>query len=603
MNRQVLDCASPLALLQRWFKQRQRTGAVQNAGAPRWPSSPLPRTILVCIVCLAVGIAQAGSQAVRSRTGMVISASDPASKVGAEVLREGGNAADAAVATAFALAVTHPTAGNIGGGGFLLYWATNGQAVAYDFREAAPARASPTMFLVNGVYKAELHHNSYLSVGVPGTVAGLYLAWEQQGDKRPKLSWARLVEPAVRLARDGFVVSDGLARSLKEELLQQTTSSATIAQFTKEGKAYMAGDILKQPVLAKTLQRIAAKGPAGFYQGATARAIVEEMQSHGGLITFQDLTGYKARSVTNLVRGDYRGYEVISMPLPSSGGVGLIEMLNILEGYDLKANGWGSATNVHRMVEAMKRAYADRARYLGDPSFNANMPLNRLLSKEYAAELRKTISDEQTCPSSTSFEWPREGEHTTHISVVDADGNAVALTYTLEQEYGLKMVVPGAGFLLNNELGDFNPAAGLTTTNGLIGTAANLAQPLKRPLSSMTPTILLKNGRLFMVTGSPGGRTIIATVLHTIVNVVDFGMNAQEAVDAGRFYHQWLPDEINYERFALSPDTIRLLIAKKHLVNEMPRQGVAEVIVYDPTNNIAYGGVDRRQSDGGAAFP
>jgi gamma-glutamyltranspeptidase/glutathione hydrolase len=562
---------------------------------------PAAGIIVAGIVALAQVELGAGTPPVCSQTGMVISASDLASKIGAQVLSEGGNAVDAAVATAFALAVTHPTAGNIGGGGFLLCRFTNGQAVAYDFRESAPAAASPTMFTTNGVYDPGLHHNSYRSVGVPGTVAGLYLAWEQQRN----LPWKRLVEPAVRLARDGFTVTDGLARSLKQGLLQETTNRAALDQFTRQGKPYAAGDTLKQPLLAATLQRIANEGPAGFYEGETARAIADEMTAHGGPMTLQDLKAYKARVVTNLVRSTYRGYDVISMPPPSSGGVCLIELLNILEGYDLAGMGWGSATNVHRMAEAMRRVYADRARYLGDPyaPFNTNMPLQRLLSKEYAAQLRSTINDEQTRPSSTNFAWRKEGEDTTHLSVVDGAGNAVSLTYTLEERYGLKVVVPGAGFLLNNELGDFNPAPGLTTTNGLIGTPANLAQPFKRPLSSMTPTIVLKNGRVFMVTGSPGGRSIIGTVLQTIVNVVDFGMNAQEAVDAGRFYHEWLPDEITYERSALSAVTIRALEGKKHRLREIRSQGVAEVIVFDVARNALEGGCDRREPGGGVAFP
>jgi len=463
------------------------------------------------------------------------------------------------------------------------------------------------MFVQNGQYDPGLHHNSYLSVGVPGTVAGLYLAWKEQGSKKNHISWKRLLEPAIKLARDGFTVTDGLARSLEKELLNETTNQAAILQFSKKGKPYATGDTLKQPALAATLGLIAKDGPAGFYEGATARAIDEEMRANGGPITLQDLKNYKARSVTDVVRGTYRGCEIISMPPPSSGGVGLVEMLNILEGYDLAAMGWGSATNVHRMVEAMKRAYADRAHYLGDPYplVNANMPPARLLTKEYAAQLRMTIRDDCASPSAIDFSWPGESENTTHLSVVDAVGNAVALTYTLEDSYGLKVVVPGASFLLNNELGDFNAAPGLTTTNGLIGTPPNLARPFKRPLSSMTPTILLKDGRLFMVTGSPGGRTIIGTVLHTIVNVVDFGMNAQEAVDAGRFYHEWFPDEIAYERFALSPDTLQVLERKMghHRLRKIRGPGVAEVIIFDPKDHISEVGVDRRQPDGGAAFP
>ncbi len=568
-------------------------------------SGPAFSALALLLGALVLSTPRAGSYAVRSQTGMVLSASGFASQAGAEVLGEGGNAVDAAVATAFVLAVTHPSAGNIGGGGFLVCWFTNGQAAAYDFREAAPAGASPTMFLSKGVYDARLHHNSYRSVGVPGTVAGLYLAWQERRSKRDNLSWKRLIEPAVLLARKGFVVSDGLARSLESDLLRHSPNRAAFEQFTRKGKPFVPGQVLKQPALAATLERIANEGPPGFYQGATARAIVHEMEANGGLITLQDLKDYRAKAVANPLRGSYRGYDVLTMPPPSSGGVCLVEMLNVLEGYDLAGPGWGAATNVHRMAETMKRVYADRARHLGDPygQFNPNMPLARLLSKEYALSLRNSISDDLTTPSPTNFAWPHESEQTTHISVVDGAGNAVALTYTLEDSYGLKAVVPGAGFLLNNELGDFNAAPGLTTTDGLIGTAPNLAQAFKRPLSSMTPTIVLKNGRLFMVTGSPGGRTIIATVLHTILNVVDFGMNAQEAVDAGRFYHQWLPDEIGYERFAFSPDTVRLLREKKHRLKEKTSQGVAEVILYDPARHIAEGGVDRRQADGAAGFP
>jgi gamma-glutamyltranspeptidase/glutathione hydrolase len=462
------------------------------------------------------------------------------------------------------------------------------------------------MFMTNGAYDPRLHHKSYLAVGVPGTVAGLYLAWEEHGSHKERLTWNRLVEPAVKLAREGFTVSRGLARSLQEELLKQTTNEATRAQFTKNGKPYAPGDRLEQTDLASTLQRIANQGPAGFYSGPTAQYIVDDMQKHGGLITLQDLNGYQAKSITNLVTGTYRGYEVMSMPPPSSGGVALIEILNIIEGYDLAKMGWGSPTNVHRMVEAMKRAYADRAHYLGDPypPFNTNMPLSRLLSKEYAAELRKGIDDERVSPSSIDFTWPHESNHTTHLSVVDGAGNAVALTYTIEEEYGLKAVVPHGGFLLNNELGDHNAAPGLTTTNGLIGTPPNLAQPFKRPLSSMTPTLLLKEGRLFMVTGSPGGRTIIGTVLHTILNVVDFGMNAQAAVDAGRFYHEWFPDEITYERSALSPATLQALRKLGHnRLKEIKSQGVAEVITFDAVHNVSEGGIDRREADGGVSFP
>jgi gamma-glutamyltranspeptidase / glutathione hydrolase len=555
--------------------------------------------IVVLMVTSSIGSVQAWVPPVRSNTGMVISTSNIASQVGAQVLKDGGNAIDAAVATAFALAVTHPSAGNIGGGGFLLYRSAMGEAAAYDFRETAPERASPTMFIKEGNYNATRHHNSYLSVGVPGTVAGLHLAWREKG----KLPWKRLVEPAIILAQDGFPVSDGLARSLARVLPEMQKYPSSVAQFSKAGVPFSAGDLLKQPVLASTLQRIASQGPAGFYQGPIAEAFEREMLAHDGLITREDLKRYSAiRRMP--VQGTYRGYDVIAMPPPTSGGVTLIEMLNLLEGYDLASMGAGSALSVHLMAESMKRAFADRAALLGDPDFNRDIPLARLLSKPYADELRKTISREHATKSSpTTFELPKESDETTQISVVDSDCNAVSMTYTIEDSYGVKIVLPEGGFLLNNEMGDFNAAPNFTTADGLIGTPANLAQPGKRMLSSMSPTILLKDGRLFMVTGSPGGRTIINTVLETIVNVIDFGMNAQEAVDAGRFHHQWFPDHITYEKYSLSPDTLAVLRAMGHEVEQGGNQGVAEVIVYNTADHLLEGGVDRRQPDGAAASP
>jgi gamma-glutamyltranspeptidase / glutathione hydrolase len=556
------------------------------------------RYLLIAIVTAVVSIPiGAGSVPIRAQKGMVASQNEMASRIGADVIREGGTAVDAAVATAFALAVVHPTAGNIGGGGFLVYRPATGDAVAYDFREMAPAKASPTMFLKDGKYSAELHHNSYLAVGVPGTVAGLHMAWKDQG----KLPWKRLVDPAIALARDGFMVTEALARSLKNAQREMQKYPASVAQFTKNGVLYEAGETLKQPDLAKTLDRIASQGPAGFYQGETALLLEKEMLAHGGLITREDMKNYAARKRVP-VKGTYRGYEVISMPPISSGGVAVIEMLNILEGYDVAKMGSGSADAIHLMAEAMKRAYADRAHYLGDPDFNHDMPLMKLTSKEYATDLRKTINATRASKSSpTTFEWPHESDETTHISIVDGDRNAVSMTYTLEQGYGVKIVVPGAGFLLNNEMGDFNAGPELTNADGLIGTKANLAEPGKRMLSSMTPTILSKDGQLFMVTGSPGGRTIINTALETIVDVVDFGMNAQEAVDAPRFHHQWLPDRIDFEKYGFSPDTVRELERRGHTLREgRGSQGVAQVIVFNAKEDMLEGGTDRRASDGAA---
>lgn len=553
---------------------------------------------LLAVSAALAPVASARSTPVLARHGMVVSQSHIASEVGAAVLRDGGNAIDAAVATAFALAVTHPTAGNIGGGGFLVYRSADGEALAYDFREKAPAAATPEMWLDDhGEYSFEIHHLSHKAVGVPGTVAGLRLAWEQQGS----LPWERLVQPAVDLARDGFVVSHGLAASLARVLDRMSRYPASVAQFSKEGVPYEAGEVLRQPDLAESLVRILEGGADGFYRGRTAELLAQEMEAGGGLITLEDLANYEA-VVREPIRGDYRGYGILSMPPPSSGGTALVQMLNILEGFDIGGNGFGSALNMHLMAETMRRAYSDRALHLGDPDFNPGIPIERLTSKPYAAELRRTIDEDRASVSSpTSFEWTAESEETTHFSVVDRDRNAVSLTYTLEFGYGSGIVVPGGGFLLNNEMGDFNGAPGLTDERGLIGTDPNLAEGGKRMLSSMTPTIVTRDGELFMVTGTPGGRTIINTVMQTIMNVVDHGMNAQEAVDAGRMHHQWLPDRINHERQKFSPDSLRLLEARGHTLNEIAAQGAAEVIVVTE-DGLLEGGVDQRPPDGGAGI-
>jgi gamma-glutamyltranspeptidase/glutathione hydrolase len=556
------------------------------------------RLLMVFVLVLAVATSpvRTSSEPTRATHGMVVSQSTIASRVGVDVLREGGNAIDAAIATAFALAVVHPSAGNIGGGGFIVFRPATGDSVAYDFREMAPGRSHPQMFLVNGKYDEKLHHESYLSVGVPGTVAGLHLAWKEQG----KLPWKRLVDPAVRLARNGFPLSEGLAHSIARVLPSMQNHPASVAQFSKNGVAYEPGEIWKQPDLARSLARIADRGPAGFYGGETARLLAKDMAANGGLMTEADLKAYKPERRVP-VRGTYRGYDVLSMPPISSGGTALIQMLNILEGYNLASNGWGSAQNTHIMAEAMRRAFADRARYLGDPAFNPQMPIARLISKEYATSLRAGIQPDRASVSTpTSFEWPTESDETTHVSVVDAARNAVSLTYTLEAGYGSKIVAAGTGFLLNNEMGDFNAGPELTTADGLIGTAPNLAEPGKRMVSSMTPTVVSKDGTLYMVTGGLGGRTIINSVLHTVLNVIDHGMNAQEAVDAARFHHQWLPDRIQFERHGLSPDTLAILKARGHMLVPISVQGMVEVIVVNAKERKLEGGNDRRAPDGGA---
>jgi gamma-glutamyltranspeptidase/glutathione hydrolase len=558
------------------------------------------RSALLLTAALALvatpGTLSASSVPVRTRLGMVVSQNAIASQIGVEMLMAGGNAIDAAVATAFALAVVHPAAGNIGGGGFMLVRSAEGKSAVYDFREMAPKAATPTMFMVNGQYDPKRHHDSHLSVGVPGTVAGLQMAHRDYG----RLPWKALLEPAIALARDGFPVSDGLARSLKEVLPRFKGHPATVAQFTRGGWPYEAGDLLKQPDLARTLERIALKGARGFYEGETADLLVKEMQANGGLITLEDLAGYEIYRRAPLY-GKYRGYDVITAPPASSGGVVLLEALNVLEDYDIPGMGVGSSQYVHHVSETLRRAYADRARWLGDPVFVKDMPVQRLTSKEYAAELRRTISPERASVSSpVSFDWTPEKPETTHVSVVDADRHAVSLTYTLEDSYGSKIVVPGAGFLLNNEMGDFNAGPGLTDRSGLIGTEPNLAGPGKRPLSSMAPTMVARDGRLMMVAGSPGGRTIPSTVLELLLNVIDFGMNAQEAVDQPRFFHQWLPDRIHVEKHGFSLDTVKALEALGHEVTEIEKQGVAEVILLNPRDGMIEGASDRRAPDGAA---
>ena len=548
--------------------------------------------VLLLGLSAAAFAANAPSQATH---GMVVSQNAIASQIGVDVLTEGGSAVDAAVATAFAMAVTHPSAGNIGGGGFLLYRPASGEAVAYDFREVAPTGSHPEMWLAEGEYSFQRHHMSHLAVGVPGTVSGLYLAWRDAG----RLPWKRLLQPAIDLAENGFTVSHGLSRSLQRGMRRMREYPASVAQFSRNGAPYEAGDVLKQTDLAASLERIAEHGADGFYQGRTAELIVAEMQANGGLITMEDLSGYAAMKRSPIV-GNYRGYEVMSMPPPSSGGIALVEMLNTLEGYDLRGEGFGSANTLHRMTEAMRRAYADRALYIGDPEFNEGLPVTQLISKAYADKLRGTIRlDAASKSSPDTFTWPVESAETTHFSVIDAERNAVALTYTLEWGYGSGIVVPGAGFLLNNEMGDFNAGPGLTNPNGLIGTRANLAEPGKRMLSSMSPTIVAKDGKVVMVTGSPGGRTIINTVMQTILNVVDHGMNAQSAVDAGRIHHQWLPDTLFYERHGFSPDSLRLMKNLGHQLEERRRQGAAQVIVV-AQDGMLQGGLDGRVPDGGA---
>ena len=529
--------------------------------------------------------------------GMVSSQQWIASQVGADVLAEGGNAVDAAIATGFALAVTHPTAGNIGGGGFMVVRFPNGQSTTIDFREKAPLTAHPEMWLdENGDYSFEVHHRSHRAVGVPGTVAGFDKAHRLYGSS----DWSDLVEPAVELASDGFVLSEALAGSMARFVSGRASQyEATVAAFTNNGASYVAGDTWRQPDLGRTLERIRDDRSDGFYRGTTARLIAAEMRRGNGLITEEDLYRYEARERTPIT-GTYRGYEVISMPPPSSGGVAIVTALNILEEFDLSSMGHNSAPYLHHLAEAMRRAFRDRATHLADADF-VDVPTQHLTSKDYAAWLRRDLDPERASVSHPSdVDQPYESPETTHYSVVDADGMAVSVTYTLESGYGSGIVVPSGGFLLNNEMGDFNAGPGLTNTSGLIGTEPNLARPQQRMLSSMSPSIVAHDGDLVAVVGSPGGRTIINTTLQIILNMVDFGMNIQEAVNAPRMHHQWLPDRIRLEGDAVVQDVVQALEALGHTVQMGGRQGSANSIGVNPLSGERMGAPDPRSADSGA---
>ncbi|MDP2800322.1 MAG: gamma-glutamyltransferase [Phreatobacter sp.] len=499
--------------------------------------------------------------------GMVASQEARATRVGVEILKRGGNAVDAAVAVGFALAVTLPRAGNLGGGGFMLvHLAERGETVAIDYRETAPAAATPTMFLgANGEPDPRLSRETGLAAGVPGTVAGLAEAHRRYGSGR--LSLAELIAPAIRLARDGIPVDEDLADSLPRAAARLGRFPASRRIFLKaDGSALGQRERLMQEDLARALEAIAQQGPAGFYEGATAARIVAALAEHGGIMTEADLRAYRP-VIRPAVRGSYKGYAIASMPPPSSGGVHLLQMLNLLEPMDLGRRGHNSAETIHLMVEAMKLAYADRAQHLGDPD-SVTVPVRGLTAKAYADSLRGRIDPERARPSAeirAGDPAPHEGEQTTHFSVVDRHGNAVSNTTTLNFSYGLGLVAEGTGILLNNEMDDFAARAGAVNAFGLVQGAANLPGPGKRPLSSMTPTILFRDGKVAMVTGSPGGSRIITITLQTILNVIDHGMNIAEAVAAPRIHHQWLPDAIDIEG-GLSVDTLRLLEARGHRI-------------------------------------
>ena len=516
------------------------------------------------LALLASAWAQGASpEAVFGAKGVVASRSPIASEVGAAMLRRGGNAVDAAVATGFALAVTHPSAGNLGGGGFMVIRMADGTLAANDHREKAPTAAFREMFQdEQGEVIEGLSTASHLAVGVPGSVAGLLSVLEDYGT----LDRRTVIEPAVRLARDGFALPRDLARSLAARQDAFALHPASAAAFAKDdGEPYAAGDTFSQPDLAASLERVLEHGRAGFYAGETADLIVAEMQRGGGLITHADLAGY--RSVwREPIRGTYRGHDIISMPPPSSGGVLLVQMLNMLEAYDIGAMGFGSAAAMHHVIEAERRAYADRAEHLGDADFHP-VPVMQLTDKAYA---RQRFSDFHAQRASRSEDVgagavpPPESPDTTHVSVIDKDGNAVAFTTTLNLGYGSKIVAAGTGILLNNEMDDFSAKDNAPNAFGLLGGDANAIEPGKRMLSSMTPTLVVKDGDILLVTGSPGGSTIITTVLQVVMNLIDHGMDLSDAVGRPRFHHQWQPNRVMVEPLGFSPDTLAILKAWGH---------------------------------------
>ena len=556
----------------------------------------LPLVLCLALVAPAVAPVQATRQPVRARHGMVVAMESIAADVGVSVLQQGGNAVDAAVAVGFALAVTHPFAGNIGGGGYMLVRMADGRSTFIDFRERAPEKSTRTMYLDAQGNPTKDSIEGWRSSGVPGSVRGFEMANAQFGTR----TWAQNLQPAVDLAVKGYPVSYALAEGLKgSRALANDPESRRI--FQRDGKFFDVGDTLTQPELGRTLQRIATNGPNEFYTGDTAKRFADEMAKHGGIISAADLANYKAIARTPL-QGTYKGYTVLTAPPSSSGGIALLEMLGILEGTGYEKAGAGSASAIHWEAEAMRRAYADRNEYIGDPDFIKN-PIDGLLDKAYLSKLRATIDPVKATPSAQVKPGQPAGSEkmeTTHYSVVDGQGNAVAVTYTLNGGYGNGITVPGLGFLLNNEMDDFTSKPGTPNMFGLVQGERNAIAPGKRPLSSMTPTILLKDGKLFMTVGAPGGSRISTAVLQVILNVVDFGMNVQDAIDAPRVHHQWMPDRLSLER-AISPDTVDLLKSRGYDVDYNAGVVLAQTAAIVSDGGWLQGGSDGRSAAGKAA--
>lgn len=587
-----------------------------HLGLPSITSMKSPRQLLLltgALVLCAQALASNAMHPAHAPKAMVATVHPEASKAGVAIMQQGGNAVDAAVAVGFALAVVYPEAGNIGGGGFMLFRRADGEAHFLDYREKAPTKATANMYLDSrGAVIPEISTLGYKAIAVPGSVAGLVYAQQHWG----KLSLKQVMEPAIRLARDGFVLEYDQSKSFQNRDLAKFPESRRI--FQRDGNYYQPGEIFKQSELAGTLERI-SENPDEFYHGAMARELADSLQKNGSVITADDLANYEVKE-RQPIRGTYRGYDVISAPPPSSGGVSLIEILNILEGYDLAKQGQDSAQAIHLTAEAYQRAFFDRAEFLGDPDFS-KIPVAQLIDKRYGNAWRDTISLRRATPSgalrrpaifsqldsyASSHPQPEaihEPEHTTHYSVVDSEGNAVSVTTTLNDSFGSHVTANGLGFLLNNEMDDFAAKQGVPNLYGLIQGPANAIGPGKRPLSSMTPTIVLKGGKLFLVLGSPGGATIVTTVANVLMGVVDYGSNIQEAVNAPRFHNQWMPDNIRLEKVGFSPDTIRILEHMGHKIDVRDRfWGDAECIAVDDKTGERLGASDGRNNGKAVGF-
>ncbi len=568
--------------------------------------------IVICLLLQWVCLTSEEEETGQWKNGVVVSVDQYASQIGIDILKKGGNAVDAAVAVGFALAVTYPAAGNIGGGGFMIIRIPDtGKSVAIDFREVAPSGATPNMYLDdNGKVERTKSYLGHLAVGVPGTVKGFELAMQKYG----KLPWKDVIAPAIELAENGFVLNRRRARAFNnlkkmknipkdfEDELRKSKEFFRI--FSKpDGSDFTEGDIFVQKDLAESLRLIADQGSEAFYVGKIADLIARDMEKHGGLITKNDLARYEA-FVREPVKGNYRGYEIISMPPPSSGGTILIEMLNVLEGFELGTMERYGPKALHVISETMKFAYLDRAKYMGDANFG-DIPVNRLISKEHAQNTRENIDLDRAIPSTEigkDILTIEEAEETTHYSIIDKDGIAVATTYTLNGGFGSFVIAEGTGIILNNEMADFNMKPGHTDDKGLIGTEPNLIAPYKRMLSSMTPTIIVKDGKTFMITGSPGGRTIINTVLNVIINVIDFEMNIQEAVDGYRINHEWMPDILRMEKEGIPAEVIESLESMGHKIETTRSLGDAHSIWIDPRTGIYYGAADKRSSGSATGY-